>query len=256
MSVGHRFRRVGRIGVAATLVVIATGCTVQVAPSGSAGTDAPTSVAVDPAPAQMPAATPAPQAPTTTAATDAAASGGASPSALLVDASYVPEGYTSEIVPAARRASVIGTVTGIPAGAAVDPSNCTPQPVAADSAVLLATDPNAANLMVVVERVDAKLLHLVTQWRNCGDFTVTDGGSVLRHRAELTAAPPVGVDESAALRTVIEPAAGGPTQQTVTLAAQQGDFRVTAVALGRLDTIDTVGLDTLFTETVLNLQNS
>ncbi|WP_066903988.1 hypothetical protein [Millisia brevis] len=259
MSVGHRFRRFGRIGAAATLVVIATGCTVQVAPSGTAETQVPTSVAVDPAPAQAGTPAPAPQDVTTTTAAVAAGSagtGGVSPSDLLVDASYVPEGYTSEIVPADRRASVVGTVTGIPTGAAVDPSNCTPQPLAADAAVLLATDANAANLMVVVERVDAKLLHLVTQWRNCRDFTVADGGSVVRHRAELTAAPPVGVDESAGLRTLIESDAGGPTQQTVTLAAQQGDYRVTAVALGRLDTIDTVGLDTLFTETVLNLRNS
>lgn len=261
MSAGRRSRVIGRSCLAAAIALIGSGCTVEVAPSGSAQTSASADGAADQgsngqgSAEQAPATTP-PATSASAAAEGGAGSGEASLDELLVDTRYVPEGYTSEIVPSDRRASVVGSVMAIPVGAVVDPPMCAPRPLAADSAVLLATDPSAANLMVVVERVDARLLHLAEQWRSCSRFTVDDGAAVLVHSAQVSAAPPVATDESAALRTSVDGAADGRSQQTVTLAAQQGDIRVTAVALGRADTIDTAGLDTLFTETVLNLQNS
>lgn len=241
MSVGRLVRRLGLSCVLATVAATGTGCTVEISPGADAAAGIPSTAAAGPSLADT--------------------SGGpsladTSAEDLLPDTRFVPEGYTAQIVPAAGRASVIGTVTGIPVGSTVDPSACAPQPLAADAAVLLATDATGGRLLVVVERVDARLQHLVEQWRNCGGFTVLDGSTTLTHTTEVTAAPPVGTDESAGLRTSIEGSPGGVVLRTVTLTAQHGAYRATAVGEGSVGTVDTVGLDALFTETALNLRNS
>jgi hypothetical protein len=143
-------------------------------------------------------------------------------------------------------------VDGVPTGAVVTPSDCTP-PVLRHSEAVGAEGVDAATasrLIVVLTRPVPPLSDRLAQLRGCPTFDV--GGSSVTV-TELPA-PPVDADASYAIeQTVTTP---DTEHMTLTFAAQIGDTRVSVTWLQdpASDEPDTASLDALFRDAVLKLR--
>lgn len=179
--------------------------------------------------------------------------------ALLVDPSVFPAPYDAIVLPPQAIAQASPDLTGIPAGAEVSPAGCKPKDVATgDAAMIVGTD-NADRATITVEltAVEEPLSVREDQLEQCAEVQATKSGATSTIRSTITPAPPIGADDTLAVKQTVSSGTGSDsiTQSMLTLMAQVGDVRVTATYMS-FDSAapDAATLDELFTASVLKVK--
>lgn len=178
-------------------------------------------------------------------------------SALLIDPSMFPPAYQAVVLPPQAVAQAAQDLEGIAAGATVEPPVCVPEPRSADpsaTALMVATQPeDRATISIELSRVDTTLAEREDLWQECAEVQATSAGVTSTVRTEVVPPPPLGVDETLALRREVSSGgqAGEITQSMLSLLAQVDDVRITAtyMSFGALQP-DTATLDRVFTDAV------
>lgn len=186
---------------------------------------------------------------------DGGATGALTP--LTIDPSLFPATYQAVILPPQAVAQACQDLDGIAADASVDPAGCKPEPRGVDTdstSLVVGTDPeDRATISVELARVQSTLSEREALWEQCTDVTATSNGVTTQVRTEIVPPPPIGADETLALRRTVTSggAAGEVTQSMLSLVAQVDDIRITAtyMSFGELEP-DSATLDGLFTAAV------
>lgn len=189
--------------------------------------------------------------------TTGATPGSGSLAALTIDPSVFPSTYQAVVLPPQAVAQASQDLDGIASGASVDPAGCKPElrGVDADStSLVVGTDPaDRATISVELARVTTSLEDRKALWEQCSEVTATSNGVETMVSTELVPPPPIGADDTLALRRIVTSGgqAGDVTQSMLSLIAQVDDVRITAtyMSFGELDP-DAATLDQLFTAAV------
>ncbi|MCX5042587.1 sensor domain-containing protein [Aldersonia sp. NBC_00410] len=173
---------------------------------------------------------------------------------LLPPAESFPARYPAVVLAPPAVAQAAADLTGVPAGATVDPPGCTPPQHAEDTAIVVGTDEaERATITVELTRVDQPLDQRRAQLRRCPDVEVTGNGTTSTVHSELLGPPVVNADDALAVRQTVQSGSGGAslTQSMLTLTAQRDDVRISATYMtfggGQPDTAT---LDAVFTDAV------
>lgn len=175
--------------------------------------------------------------------------------ALLVDPSVFPPPYDAIVLPPQAISQASPDLTGIPSGAEVSPAGCKPADVDPGRTALIAGTDNAdrATISVVLTEVDEPLTVREDQLEQCSEVTATKSGATSNIRSTITPAPPIGADDTLAVRQTVSSGAGtdSVTQSMLTLMAQVDDVRIAATYMSFDDeALDTATLDEIFTTAV------
>lgn len=182
---------------------------------------------------------------------------------MLIEPTAFPAPYTALELPPQEASQAAQDLSGVAAGAKVDPPGCTApqrkksgeQPV-----VAVGTD-NAKRATISVElaRATDALGAFEDRVKQCPDVTTTIEGATASVRSELLPPPPLDADSTLALSRSIRSGVGSTqvTQSMLTLIAQIGDVRVSAthMTFGG-DKPDTAALDQVFTEAVQRVRDA
>lgn len=176
---------------------------------------------------------------------------------LLIDPSIFPAPYDALVLPQQAISQAAPDLSGIPAGAEVSPAGCKPADQdygPTGTAMIVGTD-NASRSTISVEltAVDEPLSARQEQLEQCEEVTATKSGATSTVTSTLTPPPPIGADDTLAVRQTVASGAGGDaiTQSMLTLMAQIDGVRVSATFMSfGSETPDTTTLDQLFTAAV------
>lgn len=120
--------------------------------------------------------------------------------------------------------------------------------------MIVGTDNDSrSTISIELTAVDEPLSARKKQLEQCGEVTATKSGATSTVTSTLTPPPPIGADETLAVRQTVASGAGGDavTQSMLTLMAQIDDIRVSATFMSfGSETPDTATLDELFTSAV------
>ncbi|WP_206488281.1 DUF5642 family protein [Rhodococcus sp. KRD162] len=176
---------------------------------------------------------------------------------LLIDPSSFPAPYDALVLPQQAISQAAPDLSGIPAGAQVSPAGCKPadQDFSPEgTAMIVGTDNDSrSTISIELTAVDEPLSARKKQLEQCGEVTATKSGATSTVTSTLTPPPPIGADETLAVRQTVASGAGGDavTQSMLTLMAQIDDIRVSATFMSfGSETPDTATLDELFTSAV------
>lgn len=192
-------------------------------------------------------------------------------SALLPDPSRFPKPYDAVVLPPEAVRAAAGDLTGIAAGATVNPATCVPPPQRFgpdQTAIQVGTDDaTRATITLELSRADDPLTVRRDQLVRCGKVTVTKSGAVSTVKTRMQPPPPVDADDVIAIQQMVESRGGGQNvrQSMLTLVAQVGDVRITATYMSfdapSWDVVggaeqDTAALDELFVATVSRVRKA
>ncbi|MFC7962641.1 sensor domain-containing protein [Rhodococcoides kroppenstedtii] len=249
-----------RLGIAGCLgagaVLLTTACggsTVEGVPE-AAGTTAP--------PATSSTTTSVPPTTTDDSATPTSSAAASALAALTLDPSVFPAAYQAVVLPPQAVAQAAQDLDGVASGASVDPAGCKPDRPTADpdaTSLVVGTDPvNRATVSVELARVDDTLDSLRSRTEECGTVRTTAGGVTAEVVSELVPPPPLGADDTLAVRRTVSSGGGADeiTQSMLSLVGQVDDVRVTAtyMSFGEGEP-DTATLDLVFREAVQKVKN-
>jgi hypothetical protein len=184
---------------------------------------------------------------------------------LLIEPARFPSQYPAAVLDSMAVYHALQDVDGVAAGSVVTPPECAPSPLAAqNTAAAQGTDSQTAtSLVVAVTRPASPLRARADQLTACPTFTVLRGGDTSTATVTVLPAPPVDADDSYAVDQTVTSELSGSMRQSLTLAAQIGDVRVSATWLheGEPDTTPdiapgTQALDALFTDAVLKVRRT
>jgi len=174
-----------------------------------------------------------------------------------------PPDYPAAVLDPAAADAAIRAVDAVPAGAVVDPPECTPPapgPGPADAVAVQGRDPDTgAELTVALTRTGTDPAVRRDQLAACPSFTVTVAGGEAEQRrtvhTELRPRPPVDADGTFAVAVEVD---GDPPARLLVLVAQIGEVRVTAAWRGDDPDADpdSTALDALFTDAVLQVRRA
>lgn len=182
---------------------------------------------------------------------------------MLIEPSAFPAPYTALELPPQEASQAAEDLSGIAAGAKVDPPGCAGPQRKKDGerpVVAVGTD-NAkrATISVQLARSTEGLDEFEARVKQCSDVTSTFQGATATVRSELLPPPPVDADGSVALSRDVESGAGGTQvrQSMLTLIAQVGDVQISATHMTfGADKPDTAVLDQVFTEAVQRVRDA
>ncbi|MGV8871078.1 MAG: DUF5642 family protein [Rhodococcus sp. (in: high G+C Gram-positive bacteria)] len=180
---------------------------------------------------------------------------------LLIDPSSFPAPYDALVLPQQAISQAAPDLSGIPAGAEVSPAGCKPADQdygPAGTAMIVGTDNGSrSTISIELTAVDESLSARKEQLEQCGEVTATKSGATSTVTSTLTPPPPIGADETLAVRQTVASGAGGDavTQSMLTLMAQIDGVRVSATFMSfGSSTPDTATLDQLFTSAVQKVE--
>lgn len=181
----------------------------------------------------------------------------ASLGSMLLTPTDFPAPYEAIVLPSQAVAQAAADLSGIPAGAKVDPAGCKPpnQDYSADgTAMIVGTDnANRATISVELMRTETPLSVREKEIGNCLEVTTTKNGATATVKTAIVPAPPLNADDTLALRQTVTSGAGDETvtQSTLSLIAQVRDVRVSATFMSfGAGVPDSATLDQVFTEAV------
>lgn len=182
---------------------------------------------------------------------------------LMVDPAKFPPQYQALVLPPQAASQASSDLTGVAAGAKVDPAGCKPPTQKFgpdDTAIAVGTDNGTrATISVELIRTTQRLSVRRDQVQNCDKVEVTRNGNTSVLHSELQPAPPVDADDSFAVKQTVESGSGSEKlkQSMLTLVAQVGDVRVSAtyMSFGAAKP-DTAVLDSLFTDAVSKVKDA
>ncbi|MFW0873657.1 sensor domain-containing protein [Rhodococcoides corynebacterioides] len=182
--------------------------------------------------------------------------------ALTLDPSVFPSTYQAVVLPPQAVAQAAQDLDGVAAGASVDPAGCKPDRPTADpdaTSLVVGTDPvNRATVSVELARVSDTLESLRSRTEECGTVRTTAGGVTAEVVSELVPPPPLGADDTLAVRRTVSSGGGADeiTQSMLSLVGQIDDVRVTATYMSfGAGEPDTATLDLVFREAVQKVKN-
>jgi hypothetical protein len=179
----------------------------------------------------------------------------------LLDPSRFPPPYQAAVLDAQATGEAIAAVDGVPAGATIEPTGCTPPRVApgARSAVAAQGVDSAtgAALTVILTRADAELATRREQLGRCASSTATAGEVVTTVETVVLPPPPVDADDSLASAATIRRSTE-PAVRVLALSAQIDEVWLTAAWLDNDSAVepDTSALDQLFGDAVSSLRRA
>nr|WP_051048124.1 DUF5642 family protein [Rhodococcus sp. AW25M09] len=206
--------------------------------------------------------TPEPSAGSDNNTTTTTSPSGADLNGLLIDPSSFPAPYDALVLPQQAISQAAPDLSGIPAGAEVSPPGCKPADQdfgPAGTAMIVGTDNDSrSTISIELTAVDGPLSDREEQLEQCGEVTATKSGATSTVTSTLTPAPPIGADDTLAVRQTVASGVGGDavTQSMLTLMAQIDDVRVSAtfMSFGSASP-DTTTLDQLFTASVQKVKH-
>lgn len=244
------------LGAGAVLVSAACGGSTVTGVPEAAGTTPSAPAATSPSGTTSPSGSTTPSSTTGSAAESAL-------SALTIDPAVFPPAYQAVVLPPQAVAQAAQDLEGVAAGASVEPAGCKPEQPSADpdsSSLVVGTDPvKRATVSVELVRVPDSLDALEGQIEECGTVRTTAGGVTAEVVSELVPPPPIGADDTLAVRRTVSSGGGSTdavTQSMLSLVGQVDDVRVTATYMSFDDSEpDTATLDLVFREAVQKVKN-
>ncbi|WP_072802292.1 hypothetical protein [Rhodococcoides yunnanense] len=181
------------------------------------------------------------------------AAGDADLGALLLDPSQFPAPYDAIVLPPQAIAQALPDLTGIPAGAEVSPAGCKPADPASAALVVGTDNANRATISIELTTVADPLSTREEQLKTCTEVRATKSGATSTIRSTITPAPPIGADDTLAVKQTVSSGSGADsvTQSMLTLMAQVEQTRISATYMSFDDSApDAATLDELFTAAV------
>ncbi len=244
----------GCLGAGAVLLTAACGGSTVAGVPEAAGTSAP--------PSTSSTTTSAPSSTSSASVTPTPSAAGSGLSALTLDPAVFPPSYQAVVLPPQAVAQAAQDLDGVAAGASVEPAGCKPDRPTADpdaTSLVVGTDPvNRATVSVELARVSDSLDSLRSRTEECGTVRTTAGGVTAEVVSELVPPPPLGADDTLAVRRTVSSGGGADevTQSMLSLVGQVDDVRVTATYMSfGAGEPDTATLDLVFREAVQKVKN-
>lgn len=164
-------------------------------------------------------------------------SSGVDLSKLLLDPTEFPDGFDAVVLPPRAVSQAAPDLTGVPSGATVDPSRCTPPqqdygPVT--TAMAVGTDNDTrATISMELTRSQATADELEDQAKDCARFSVTSSGIESVVTTRVMPPPPIDADDTLALHRTVESGDRGKAvvQSMTTLIAEVDDVRISATLM-------------------------
>lgn len=165
------------------------------------------------------------------------ASSGVDLSKLLLDPAQFPDGFDAVVLPPRTVSQAAPDLTGVPSGATVDPSRCTPPeqdygPVT--TAMAVGTDSDTrATISMELTRSQATVDELEDKAEDCAQFSVTSSGIESVVTTRVMPPPPIDADDTLALHRTVESGDKGKAlvQSMTTLIAEVDDVRISATLM-------------------------
>lgn len=182
---------------------------------------------------------------------------------LLIDPSSFPPPYDALVLPPQALAQAAPDLSGIPAGAEVEPAGCKPPDQdfsPAGTALIVGTDNDSrATISIELTAVSEPLTVREAQLEQCENVTATKSGATSTVTSTLTPPPPIAADDTLAVQQTVTSGTGADevTQSMLTLMAQIDGVRIAATYMS-FDSSppDALTLDELFTSSVQKVKNS